>query len=123
MALTGDGGSGDGLNLPRTDEETMQDPRTDLERLPSGNLYGVARNAASVHRQLAIQLLVERASPFAGRDEIAAEEIVPSCLQVQLNGAQYPVCVISEAGALFGPDITLYVSTNRRVDRRIVRPD
>jgi hypothetical protein len=77
MALTGDGGSGDGLNLPRTDKETMQDPRTDLERLPSGNLYGVARNAAAVHRHLAIQLLVERASPFAGRDEIAAEEIVP----------------------------------------------
>jgi hypothetical protein len=51
----------------------MQDARIELERLPSENLYDIARNTAATHRLLAIQVLVERASPFAGRDEIAAE--------------------------------------------------
>jgi hypothetical protein len=51
----------------------MLNPRTDLERLPSENLYDIARNSAAVHRKLAIQLLVERASSFAGRDDIAPE--------------------------------------------------
>jgi hypothetical protein len=51
----------------------MQDPRLDLERLPSEQLFGVARNTAAVHRLLAIQILVERASPFAGREEVKAE--------------------------------------------------
>jgi hypothetical protein len=51
----------------------MHDPRTDLERLPSENLFDLARNDAATHRKLAIQLLVERGSHLACRDEIAAE--------------------------------------------------
>ena len=51
----------------------MQNPRNDLERLPSENLYDIARNSSAVHRKLAIQLLVERGSHLACRDEIAAE--------------------------------------------------
>src|ERR1700735_822719 len=62
------------INPPKEHSNTtMQDPRLDLERLPSEQLFGVARNTAAVHRLLAIQILVERASPFAGREEIAAE--------------------------------------------------
>jgi hypothetical protein len=49
------------------------DPRLHLERLPSETLFSVARNTAAAHRLLAIEILVERASPFAGREEIAAE--------------------------------------------------
>jgi hypothetical protein len=51
----------------------MHDPRTDLERLPSENLFDLARNDAATHRKLAIQLLVERGSHLACRDEFAAE--------------------------------------------------
>jgi hypothetical protein len=51
----------------------MHDPRTDLERLPSENLFDLARNDAATHRKLAIQLLVERGSHLACRDEIAVE--------------------------------------------------
>jgi hypothetical protein len=51
----------------------MPDPRLDLERLPSEHLYEIARNSSAVHRLLAFQLLVERGSHLACRDEIAAD--------------------------------------------------
>jgi hypothetical protein len=47
--------------------------RNNLERLPSEVLFNLARNPAAVERKLAIQLLVERGSEFACRDEIALE--------------------------------------------------
>jgi hypothetical protein len=47
--------------------------RNNLERLPSEVLFNLARNPAAVERKLAIQLLVERGSEFACRDEIAVE--------------------------------------------------
>jgi uncharacterized protein YjiS (DUF1127 family) len=51
----------------------MQDPRTDLSRLPSENLYDIGRNPAAIHRLLAIELLVERGSDLACREEISNE--------------------------------------------------
>jgi len=77
----------------------MQDPRTDLERLPSENLYDIARNSAAVYRKLAIEILVERASPFAGRDEIAAE-----AREFVLNN---PIIIkkIDPAGAAFATNL------------------
>ena len=51
----------------------MHDPRIDLERLPSETLYDIGRNTAAAHWKLAIQILVERGSHLACRDEIAAE--------------------------------------------------
>jgi hypothetical protein len=51
----------------------MPDAREDLQRLPSENLFALARNHSAAHRLLAVQLLVERASPLAGHDDIAAE--------------------------------------------------
>lgn len=51
----------------------MHDPRADLSRLPDETLFNLARNESAIHRMLAIELLVERASPFVGRDEIAVE--------------------------------------------------
>jgi hypothetical protein len=53
--------------------DKMQDPRLDLERLPSENLYDIARNSAATHRKLAMQILVERGSHLACRDEIDAD--------------------------------------------------
>jgi hypothetical protein len=41
--------------------------------LPSENLYDIARNSSAVHRKVAIQLLVERGSLLACREEIATE--------------------------------------------------
>ena len=49
------------------------DPRASLQNLPDPNLYDVARNPSAVHRRIALQLLVERSSLYAGRDDIADE--------------------------------------------------
>jgi hypothetical protein len=51
----------------------VQDPRSDLKRLPTEQLFAVARNSAAVHRLLAIEILTLRSSPFAGHPEIADE--------------------------------------------------
>jgi hypothetical protein len=63
----------DELLSPFSFKETMLNPRTDLERLPSANLFDIGRNPAALHRKLAIEILVERASPLVGREEIAEE--------------------------------------------------
>ncbi len=52
---------------------TYRDARIDLEILPEANLYDIARNPAAVHRGLAMRLLVERGSLFAGHPDIAEE--------------------------------------------------
>ena len=49
------------------------DPRATLEHLRDEDLFGVATNTSAIHRDLAIQLLVERCSPLALRDEIAEQ--------------------------------------------------
>jgi hypothetical protein len=49
------------------------DPLHDLQNLPDEQLFNVARNPAAVHRGLAMRLLVERASLFAGHPDIAEE--------------------------------------------------
>ena len=56
----------------------MQDPRTDFERLPSENFYDIAGNSAAVYRKLAVEILVERASPSCRprRDPAKAREVV-----------------------------------------------
>ena len=51
----------------------QHDPRLDLETLHDQNLFDIARNSEAVHRGLAVRMLVERASPFASRDEILTE--------------------------------------------------
>ena len=48
------------------------DPRIDLETLRSEDLYGIASNEAAVHKDLALQILVERCSEFALKDDVAA---------------------------------------------------
>jgi hypothetical protein len=67
--------SNSGVNYPLLEGfSTMLDAaRSDLERLPSSNLFDLARNPAAVHRLLALQLLVERGSHFASREEVASE--------------------------------------------------
>jgi hypothetical protein len=52
---------------------TYNDPRADLERLPSDTLYSIARNECAQHRVLALRLLVERGSRLALQPEIAEE--------------------------------------------------
>jgi hypothetical protein len=52
---------------------SSHDPRIDLEHLPEETLFNIARNPAAVHRGLAMRLLVERASLFAGHPDIAEE--------------------------------------------------
>jgi len=49
------------------------DPRTNLEHLPDANLYDIARNTSAVHRLLCLQILVERCSLYAARDDVANE--------------------------------------------------
>lgn len=49
------------------------DPRTDFEHLRAEDLYAIATNEAAAYRDLAIQILVERGSLFALKDEIAEE--------------------------------------------------
>jgi hypothetical protein len=49
------------------------DPLRDLQNLPDEQLFNVARNPAAVYRGLAMRLLVERASLFAGHPDIAEE--------------------------------------------------
>ena len=51
----------------------MYEARSNLEQLPSEVLYNLARNSAAIERKLAIQILVERGSEYACRDEIALE--------------------------------------------------
>jgi hypothetical protein len=49
-------------------------PRVDLDALPDSQLFeSVARNPDARHRMLAIELLIERCSPYIRRTEIAAE--------------------------------------------------
>lgn len=52
---------------------TPGDPRTNLEHLPDANLYDVARNSSAVHRLLCLEILVERCSVYAARDDVANE--------------------------------------------------
>jgi|SRR5579872_1564599 len=47
------------------------DPLHDLESLPDEQLFNVARNPGALHRMLAITILVERGSLYAGHPDIA----------------------------------------------------
>jgi hypothetical protein len=49
------------------------DPRADLERLPSEQLYTIARNESATHKALALRILIERGSEFALQPEVAEE--------------------------------------------------
>ena len=49
------------------------DPRLNLDALRAEDLYAIAVNPAAAHRDLAIQILVERGSLFALKDDIAEE--------------------------------------------------
>jgi hypothetical protein len=52
---------------------TSHSPRLDLDLLDDNSLFSVARNPSAAHRLLAIRVLVERASLFAGHPDIADE--------------------------------------------------
>ncbi len=51
----------------------ITDPRQTLEHLPDESIFTVARNPSAAHRALAIRILVERASLYAGHPDIAEE--------------------------------------------------
>jgi hypothetical protein len=51
----------------------MEDQRLNLQTLPGENVFDIARNESAQHRELALRILVERGSLYAGRDEIADE--------------------------------------------------
>jgi hypothetical protein len=51
----------------------MEDQRLNLQTLPDENVFDIARNESAQHRELALRILVERGSLYAGRDEIADE--------------------------------------------------
>jgi hypothetical protein len=54
-------------------DKLTHSPRLDLEQLPDDQLFNVARNPSAVHRKTALRILVERASLYAGHNEIANE--------------------------------------------------
>jgi hypothetical protein len=113
----------------------MENVRSDLERLPNEHLFDVARNNSACHRLLAIQILVERASPLACRDEIAAEarQFVLSnpLILKEINPAEtrrFPVFRPAQARApiaipirllSFAFRITDYVTVNGKPDRAL----
>jgi hypothetical protein len=51
----------------------ITDPRQTLAHLPDEQIFTVARNPSAAHRKLAIRLLVERGSLFAGHPDIGEE--------------------------------------------------
>lgn len=50
---------------------TRGDPLATLSQLPDEQLFGIAKNESADHKELAVKLLVERSSLFAGRPEIS----------------------------------------------------
>jgi hypothetical protein len=58
---------------PGVVDTAKQDPRANLERLPSFILYDVGRNLDATSRLLAIRILCERGSEYVLRPEIASE--------------------------------------------------